>query len=105
MVRSRKVVSNRGQIPAVVFEEAANSVMNKENLYRAAADSFGVNITLSGTKFEPLKLGTDGLISSPLFRIRYEKFDRCSSLLAEEFRLLPEIRLLQGDEQQTIHKQ
>ncbi|KAK4027759.1 hypothetical protein OUZ56_016806 [Daphnia magna] len=29
----------------------------------------------------------------------------CSSLLAEEFRLLPEIRLLQGDEQQTIHKQ
>ncbi|KAK4005355.1 hypothetical protein OUZ56_007069 [Daphnia magna] len=28
-----------------------------------------------------------------------------SSLLAEEFRLLPEIRLLQGDEQQTIHKQ
>ncbi|KAK4018684.1 hypothetical protein OUZ56_000729 [Daphnia magna] len=29
----------------------------------------------------------------------------CSSLLAEEFRLLPEIRLLQGDEQQIIHKQ
>ncbi|KAK4013574.1 hypothetical protein OUZ56_026127 [Daphnia magna] len=28
-----------------------------------------------------------------------------SSLLAEEIRLLPEIRLLQGDEQQTIHKQ
>ncbi|KAK4013619.1 hypothetical protein OUZ56_026172 [Daphnia magna] len=28
-----------------------------------------------------------------------------SSLLAEEFRLLPEIRLLQGDEQQTIEKQ
>ncbi|KAK4002525.1 hypothetical protein OUZ56_004347 [Daphnia magna] len=28
-----------------------------------------------------------------------------SSLLAEEFHLLPEIRLLQGDEQQTIHKQ
>ncbi|KAK4009387.1 hypothetical protein OUZ56_018502 [Daphnia magna] len=32
-------------------------------------------------------------------------FFACSSLLAEEFRLLPEIRLLQGDEQQTIHKQ
>ncbi|KAK4013465.1 hypothetical protein OUZ56_026020 [Daphnia magna] len=29
----------------------------------------------------------------------------CSSLLAEEFRLLPEICLLRGDEQQTIHKQ
>ncbi|KAK4021206.1 hypothetical protein OUZ56_003125 [Daphnia magna] len=28
-----------------------------------------------------------------------------SSLLAEEFRLLPEIRLLQGYEQQTIQKQ
>ncbi|KAK4025184.1 hypothetical protein OUZ56_010684, partial [Daphnia magna] len=32
-------------------------------------------------------------------------FFTCSSLLAEEFRLLPEIRLLRGDEQQTIHKQ
>ncbi|KAK4012243.1 hypothetical protein OUZ56_021344 [Daphnia magna] len=32
-------------------------------------------------------------------------FFTCSSFLAEEFRLLPEIRLLQGDEQQTIHKQ
>ncbi|KAK4027501.1 hypothetical protein OUZ56_016547 [Daphnia magna] len=31
--------------------------------------------------------------------------EHCSSLLAEEFRLLPEIRLLRGDEQQTIHKQ
>ncbi|KAK4024518.1 hypothetical protein OUZ56_009940 [Daphnia magna] len=33
------------------------------------------------------------------------KMINCWSLLAEEFRLLPEIRLLQGDEQQTIHKQ
>ncbi|KAK4017305.1 hypothetical protein OUZ56_032252 [Daphnia magna] len=33
------------------------------------------------------------------------RIEHCSSLLAEEFRLLPEIRLLQGDEQQTIHKQ
>ncbi|KAK4017246.1 hypothetical protein OUZ56_032193 [Daphnia magna] len=32
-------------------------------------------------------------------------FFTCSSLLAEEFRLLPEIRLLQGNEQQTIYKQ
>ncbi|KAK4028257.1 hypothetical protein OUZ56_017537 [Daphnia magna] len=35
----------------------------------------------------------------------YLSIQSCSSLLAEDFRLLPEIRLLQGDGQQTIHKQ
>ncbi|KAK4021703.1 hypothetical protein OUZ56_003613 [Daphnia magna] len=46
------------------------------------------------------------LLRKPKYKIKQKQVaPTCSSLLAEEFHLLPEIRLLQGDEQQTIHKQ
>ncbi|KAK4027864.1 hypothetical protein OUZ56_017005 [Daphnia magna] len=46
---------------------------------------------------ESRKVGEENIAEREERRAR----ENCSSLLAEEFRLLPEI----GDEQQTIHKQ
>ncbi|KAK4021604.1 hypothetical protein OUZ56_003515 [Daphnia magna] len=73
--------------------------MRKSHLCRswsdAAAASYGETIFFTFPPFLP----------SSAYPIHLFISVSCSSLLAEEFRLLPEIRLLQGDEHQTIHKQ